>query len=107
MCLYKMGVCNVLPTVCEGAFENLFLCIKSNRWVGDFPVATGGGFWVAARAKQHSPGWHQEAELLCASFQCLSTHESCKIYIPAFCCPLERMKHISRCGIHKKDPVHQ
>jgi len=58
-------------------------------------------------AKQHSPGWHQEAELLCASFQCLSTHESCKIYIPAFCCPLERMKHISRCGIHKKDPVHQ
>jgi hypothetical protein len=23
---------------------------KNSRWVGDFQVATGGGFWVAARA---------------------------------------------------------
>jgi len=48
-----MGVCNVLPTVCEGASENLFLGLKSNRWVGDFQVATGGGFWVATR------GWSE------------------------------------------------
>ena len=52
MCLCKMGVCNVLLTVCEVAFENLFLGLNSNRWVGDFQVATGGGFWVATRA-----GW--------------------------------------------------
>jgi hypothetical protein len=44
-----MGVCNVLPTICEGAFENLFSGLKGNRWVGDFQVATGGGFWVATR----------------------------------------------------------
>jgi hypothetical protein len=44
-----MGVCNVLLTVCEAAFENLFSGLKSNRWVGDFQVATGGGFWVATR----------------------------------------------------------
>ena len=45
-----MGVCNVLLTVCEAAFENLFSVLKSNRWVGDFQVATSGGFWVATRA---------------------------------------------------------
>ncbi|KFZ44812.1 hypothetical protein DS62_01745 [Smithella sp. SC_K08D17] len=44
-----MGVCNVLLTVCEAAFENLFSVLKSNRWVGDFQVATSGGFWVATR----------------------------------------------------------
>jgi len=44
----KVGVCNVLPTVCEGAFDRLFSDAKINRWVGDFQVATGGGFWVAA-----------------------------------------------------------
>jgi len=44
-----MGVCNVLLTVCEAAFENLFSGLKNNRWVGDFQVATGGGFWVATR----------------------------------------------------------
>jgi hypothetical protein len=44
----KVGVCNVLPTVCEGAFDRLFSGAKINRWVGDFQVATGGGFWVAA-----------------------------------------------------------
>ena len=46
----KVGVCNVLPTVCEGAFDRLFSDAKINRWVGDFQVATGGGFWVAAGA---------------------------------------------------------
>jgi hypothetical protein len=35
-----MGVCNVLLTVCEAAFENLFSGLKNNRWVGDFQVAT-------------------------------------------------------------------
>ncbi|MBP9532122.1 MAG: hypothetical protein KBE72_07405, partial [Syntrophaceae bacterium] len=44
----KVGVCNVLPTVCEGAFDRLFSGAKINRWVGNFQVATGGGFWVAA-----------------------------------------------------------
>jgi len=44
----KVGVCNVLPTVYEGAFDRLFSGAKINRWVGDFQVATGGGFWVAA-----------------------------------------------------------
>ena len=34
---------------CEAAFENLFSVLKSNRWVGDFQVATSGGFWVATR----------------------------------------------------------
>jgi hypothetical protein len=42
-----MGVCIVLLTVCEAAFENLFSVLKSNRWGGDFQVATSGGFWVA------------------------------------------------------------
>jgi SpoVK/Ycf46/Vps4 family AAA+-type ATPase len=46
-----MGVCNVLLTVCEAAFENLFSVLKSNRWVGDFQVATSGGFWVATRGE--------------------------------------------------------
>ncbi|MEN6433562.1 MAG: hypothetical protein ABFD06_11955, partial [Smithella sp.] len=41
--------CNVLLTACEAAFENLFSVLKSNRWVGDFQVATSGGFWVATR----------------------------------------------------------
>jgi hypothetical protein len=26
-----------------------FSGLKNNRWVGDFQVATGGGFWVATR----------------------------------------------------------
>jgi hypothetical protein len=29
---------------------------KSSRWVGDFQVATGGGFWVAIRAYEWSSG---------------------------------------------------
>jgi hypothetical protein len=44
-----MGVCKDLLTACEAAFENLFSVLKSNRWVGDFQVATSGGFWVATR----------------------------------------------------------
>jgi hypothetical protein len=30
--------------------KTCFSGLKSSRWVGDFQVATGGGFWVATRA---------------------------------------------------------
>ena len=65
MCLCKMGVCNVLLTVCEAAFENLSSGLKSNRRVGDFQVATRGGFWVATRAirdEQHKLPYDAEEE---------------------------------------------
>jgi len=43
-----MGVCNVLLTGCEATLESLcFSDFKNNGRVGDFQVATGGGFWVA------------------------------------------------------------
>jgi len=29
--------------------KTCFSGLKCNRWVGDFQVATGGGFWVATR----------------------------------------------------------
>jgi hypothetical protein len=45
-----MGVCNVLLTGCEATLESLcFSDFKNNGRVGDFQVATGGGFWVAIR----------------------------------------------------------
>jgi hypothetical protein len=43
---FLMGGCNVLLPVCEAFFEAL-LCLRHVQWVGDFQVATGGGFWVA------------------------------------------------------------
>ena len=46
-----MGGCNVLLPVCEAFFEAL-LCLRHVQWVGDFQVATGGGFWVAIRECQ-------------------------------------------------------
>jgi len=31
-----------------------FSGLKNNRWVGDFQVATGGGFWVATRGSLYN-----------------------------------------------------
>jgi hypothetical protein len=46
-----MGGCNVLLPVCEAFFEAL-LCLRHVLLVGDFQVATGGGFWVAIGVKK-------------------------------------------------------
>jgi hypothetical protein len=34
----------------KALLKTCFSGLKSSRWVGDFQVATGGGFWVATRA---------------------------------------------------------
>ena len=49
-----MGGCNVLLPVCEAVFEAL-LCLRRALRVGDFQVATGGGFWVAIGAIAMTP----------------------------------------------------
>jgi hypothetical protein len=41
-----------LPFV-KKLLKTCFSGLKSFRWVGDFQVATGGGFWVAARDKSY------------------------------------------------------
>ncbi|MDP2855363.1 MAG: hypothetical protein Q8O28_14080, partial [Smithellaceae bacterium] len=33
----------------KALLKTCFSGLKSSRWVGDFQVATGGGFWVATR----------------------------------------------------------
>ncbi|MDP2854066.1 MAG: hypothetical protein Q8O28_07440, partial [Smithellaceae bacterium] len=35
----------------KALLKTCFSGLKSSRWVGDFQVATGGGFWVATRAR--------------------------------------------------------
>jgi len=35
----------------KALLNTCFSGLKSSRWVGDFQVATGGGFWVATRVK--------------------------------------------------------
>jgi hypothetical protein len=54
--------------------KTCFSGLKNNRWVGDFQVATGGGFWVATRAMlvgaagavaaESAEGWKIESEVM-------------------------------------------
>ncbi|MDP2855254.1 MAG: hypothetical protein Q8O28_13530, partial [Smithellaceae bacterium] len=38
----------------KALLKTCFSGLKSSRWVGDFQVATGGGFWVATRDWQQN-----------------------------------------------------
>jgi hypothetical protein len=51
MFCFETGVCNVLQTFWKVTFITCFSGLKNSHQVGDFQVATGGGFWVATRAK--------------------------------------------------------
>ena len=52
MFCFETGVCNVLQTFWKVPSITCFSGLKNSHQVGDFQVATGGGFWVATRGQK-------------------------------------------------------
>ena len=64
MFCFETGVCNVLQTFWKVTFITCFSGLKNSHQVGDFQVATGGGFWVATRAEEELRRLQRENEHL-------------------------------------------